>query len=140
MFVKDIMQTKVITISPKDTAKTARELMDKHQIRHLPVVEGKKLIGVVTDRDVRHSLASKLVSVEVKEIIELLDNLKIEGIMTRDPFTVTPLTPIAEAAEMLVEKKIGCLPVVSRGELVGIITDRDILLAFARMTDKRPKG
>lgn len=139
MFVKDIMQTKVITISPNDTAKTARELMDRHKIRHLPVVEGKRLVGVVTDRDVRHTLASRLASAEIKGIIELLDNLKIEAIMTRDPYTVTPLTPVAEAAEMLVEKKIGCLPVISRGELIGIITDRDILLAFAKMTERRPK-
>jgi acetoin utilization protein AcuB len=109
-----------------DTLATARTIMQAEGFKHLPVVETKRVLGVITDRDVRQHTAH-------------LDEILVETVMTADPVIVSPDTTIEEAASVMLVKRIGCLPVVQNGGLVGIITATDLLRALldiARMHAK----
>ena len=100
-----------------DTLATVRTIMQAEGFKHLPVVETKRVLGVITDRDVRQHAAH-------------LDEIVVETAMTADPVTVSPDTSIEEAASVMLVKRIGCLPVVQNGDLVGIITATDLLRAL----------
>jgi acetoin utilization protein AcuB len=100
-----------------NTLSTARTIMHAEGFKHLPVVETKRVLGVITDRDVRQRAAH-------------LDDTLVETVMTADPVTVSPDTTIEEAASLMLVKRIGCLPVVQDGGLVGIITTSDLLRAL----------
>jgi acetoin utilization protein AcuB len=100
-----------------DTLATVRTIMQAEGFKHLPVVETKRVLGVITDRDVRQHAAH-------------LDEIVVETAMTADPVTVSPDTSIEEAASVMLVKRIGCLPVVQNGSLVGIITATDLLRAL----------
>ncbi len=109
-----------------DTLATARMIMQAEGFKHLPVVEMKRVLGVITDRDVRQHAAH-------------LDETLVETVMIADPVTVSPDTTIEQAASIMLVKRIGCLPVVQEGTLVGIITATDLLRALvdiARMHAK----
>ena len=109
-----------------DTLTAVRTIMQAEGFKHLPVVETKRVLGVITDRDVRQHAAH-------------LDETLVETAMTADPVTVSPDTAIEEAASVILVKRIGCLPVVQNGGLVGIITATDLLRALvdiARMHAK----
>jgi len=117
MIVKDYMSGKPITVSPETDVRRAFESLKKYKIRQFPVVRNKKLVGIVTDRDLRVAL--------------MRPELKVEDIMTNDPLTVADETPLEKAALLLRENKINALPVVSRKkELIGIITVTDVLDAL----------
>ena len=96
------------------------------------MLDGKKLVGIVTDRDLRQAAPSPATTLEVHELIYLLERLKIEAIMTKKVITVAPMTNLRDAARLLFTHKIGCLPVVEHEELVGIITEGDILRAYVQ--------
>ena len=100
-----------------DTLTAVRTIMQAEGFKHLPVVETKRVLGVITDRDVRQHAAH-------------LDETLVETAMTADPVTVSPDTSIEEAASVMLVKRIGCLPVVQNGGLVGIITATDLLRAL----------
>ena len=124
--VKDWMTHDLVTIS-KDTSLTvASHLMKAKDIRHVLVIERRKLVGVVTWGDIREASASDATSLSVFELAYLLDNLAVSKIMTRHPITVAPTATIADAAQLMLEKKIGCLPVIERGRPVVILTESDI--------------
>jgi acetoin utilization protein AcuB len=125
--VKDWMTTSVITIGKNTTLPQARQIMLQHNIRHLPVVDDGELVGIVTWGDVRRESASNATSLTRWEINTILDALPVRRFMTRSPLTVTPLTDVARAAQIMVDKKIGCLPVVDHGMLVGILTESDVM-------------
>lgn len=128
MLVKDKMQTNPITIRKDDSLRSAADLIKEKRVRTLPVVESGKLIGVVTDRDVRLSWASSATSLEVREIYYLLEEVRVKEIMTINVITVTPDTSIKNAARLIHDKNIGALPVVNeKNELVGILTETDII-------------
>jgi len=95
--------------------------------RHLPIVDGERLVGIITDRDIHRFAPSLLSKVTPEEYNAVFENTPLERVMTRDPLTVTPTTPLREAASTLHEKKLGCLPVVDNGRLVGILTVTDML-------------
>jgi len=121
MKVKNWMITEVVVVSPEDTIEKAIQLMKKHSIRHLPVVEDDRLIGLVTESDLRPYLTQDKMTLPLKEVMIL------------DPITVSPETYIDEAAKLIYKYKIGGLPVVNQGKLVGIITVTDILEAFIEL-------
>ena len=124
--VKDWMTHDLVTIS-KDTSLTvASHLMKAKDIRHVLVIERRKLVGVVTWGDIREASASDATSLSVFELAYLLDNLAVSKIMTRHPITVAPTATIADAAQIMLENKIGCLPVIEQGRPVGILTESDI--------------
>jgi acetoin utilization protein AcuB len=125
--VKDWMTTSVVTISKNTTLPQARQIMLQHNIRHLPVVSDGELVGIVTWGDIRRESASNATSLTRWELNTILDALPVRRFMTASPLTVTPLTGVARAAQIMVEEKIGGLPVMDQGRLVGIITESDIL-------------
>ncbi|HEX2713639.1 MAG TPA: CBS domain-containing protein [Candidatus Acidoferrales bacterium] len=98
--------------------------------RHLPIVEGDRVVGLITDRDIHRFAPSLLSKVTQEEYNAVFENTPLERVMTRNPLTVTSATPLREAAAILHEEKVGCLPVVDNGRLVGILTVNDMLGAL----------
>lgn len=127
MFVGKRMQHDPITVRPEDSMRLVINLLKEKRIRSIPVVQGKRLAGIVTDRDVRQASASSATSLEIRELHYLLEKIKVQEIMTKSVITATPETSIEEAAKILHDNKINALPVLERGELVGIITTIDIM-------------
>src|SRR3990172_1124306 len=132
MLVKDHMKRNPITVKKDDSYRYALRLIRREGIKHLPVLEGKKVVGIVTDRDLRQAAPSPATTLEVHELNYLLERLKIEAIMTKKVITVAPMTNLRDAAKLLFAHKVGCLPVVEHDELVGIITEGDILRAYVQ--------
>jgi acetoin utilization protein AcuB len=131
MIVANRMKKDPVFIDEGESMKKAMDLLKEHEIRHLPVLkDGGKLVGILSERDIKQASPSSATALEIREIFYLLDKVKVKQIMTRRPYTVTSTTPIEEAALIIREKKIGCLPVVDNGTLVGIITETDIIDAF----------
>lgn len=123
MKVGNWMEKKLITIDKETTIQDAVSLMKKHSIRHLPVLEGKRLVGLVTDGDMRQIF-----------VASLIEELAIDDVMIKDPITVTVDTEIEEAAKIIYYNKIGALPVIDEGnEILGIITVADIMAAFIEL-------
>jgi acetoin utilization protein AcuB len=130
MVVGEIMTKDVITITPTSSIGAAIELMRQHGFRRLPVVEEDRLIGIVTDRDLRQATNSPLVLRERWYSEFLLDAIKVRSCMTADPITVDPSTPVVDAARRLRQHKIGGLPVVAADDshrVVGMVTVTDML-------------
>ena len=143
MFVKSKMERNPVTISPDASFYDARKLIREEGIRHLPVVDKNgKLVGIVTDRDIRGVGPSDATQLSVQEINYLLGKLKVSGFMTpaETLLTVTPDTIIEKAVQLLHDNKIGSLPVVDGNELVGIITETDILELFVDVVGLNVKG
>jgi CBS domain-containing protein len=115
------MTPRVITASPEEGLKGAWKLLKEHGIRHLPVLEESRLVGIVT---------SRATALEVHELLYLLDRVTLREIMTKEVVTVTPDLSIPQAARLLLEHKIGGLPVLEGERLVGILTETDILKAY----------
>lgn len=130
MLVEKRMKRDPVTLSPDDSFRHAMTLIRQKGVRHLPVVEGNRLVGIVTDRDIRQASPSPATSLEIHELHYLLEKIKIREIMTKKVYTVAPDTPIEEAARLMLQHRIGGLPVLQDGNLVGIITETDILTAF----------
>jgi len=127
--VFDVMSNDPLTVSPSDTVGKAEELMYENHYRQLPVVENKQLIGIVSDRDIRSFLAQPSF-VEPEKRARAL-RTKVNEIMTAKPLTVSPEDDLREAVELLIEEKIGGIPVVDETEgLVGIVTYVDVLRFF----------
>jgi acetoin utilization protein AcuB len=121
MKVRNWMITDLIVVSPKDTVESAIQIMQQHSIRHLPVVEDNKLVGLVTESSLRPYLSPEKLRLPLREV------------MIINPINIDPEASIDEAARLIYKYKIGGLPVVSQGKLVGIITITDILEAFIEL-------
>jgi acetoin utilization protein AcuB len=119
-----------MTIKPTDTLRHARERLAKYRINQLPVVVDDKLVGIVTDRDVRDAYPSSLRLFYSKDVDEFGDLHTVEEIMTYNVVTVTPRTSLREAGHRLRRHRFGALPVVEQGKLVGIVTRSDVLDAM----------
>lgn len=120
--VRDVMSTDLVTVGPGDSARRAYEVMRDRRIRHLPVMEGGRLAGILSDRDLRPILLSPgLAGATVAEL------------MSEQPTTIAPGAPVEDAASLLVVRKIGCLPVVQDGRLVGIVTETDLLAVLVEL-------
>ena len=119
MLVHGRMSAEVITASPGTTVAEALEVMAANGIRHLPVVDAGRLAGIVTDRDLRQAAAD--------------GGVTVDALMTTPALVVAPHVPVESAAALLSEHRIGCLPVVDGDELVGILTESDVLRAFVEL-------
>ena len=129
MKVADIMTKDPLTVAPVETIGQAEDLMDTNKIRQIPVAQGKDLVGIVTDRDIRSFLGGSLFA-RVKARENAL-NTKVREIMTTEPMTVSADDDLQEAVELMIEEKIGGIPVVDEAEgLVGIVTYLDVLRCF----------
>ena len=135
--VNDVMSKDPLTVSASDTVGQAEELMYENHYRQLPVVENKQLIGIVTDRDIRSFLAQSSLLEPEKRGKAL--RTKVTDIMTAKPLTLSPENDLREAVELLLEEKIGGIPVVDETEgLVGIVTYVDVLRCFLdRLEDEQ---
>ena len=131
MRIVDLMIREVVTIGPTQMLSDVVEIMRRKKIRHLPVVESGKLVGIVTDRDVKRALPS-VFSGDQEEYDRVLNDTPVDKVMTRDPYTVGPRDEVKEALKVMIERKIGAVPVVSDAALVGIVTDIDFLKAFLK--------
>jgi len=130
--VRDLMTTDPITTGPQTPVLEARQLMIDKRIRHLLIVEGPKLLGIVTDRDIRLNLPSPATSLSVWEINYLMARLTVESVMTTSVVIVGPQRDARAAAQLMLDNKIGALPVLDGGQLLGIITETDLLRAFVK--------
>ncbi|MEE9173237.1 MAG: CBS domain-containing protein [candidate division NC10 bacterium] len=140
MQVKDWMRRRPVTVSPQETLRSAWRIIREHRIRHLPVVERGRLVGIVTDRDLRHALPSRAVGLETHEIPHLAEKVSIWEVMARAVVTIDREAPIEEAARLLLKYRIGGLPVVKGETLVGIITKTDLVRALLeRQEGSRPR-
>lgn len=140
MIVAKKMNRRVITVTPKDTLGYALGMMTLHKIRHLPVVEEGRLIGIVSNRDLQRAAPYPLNQFEAKAHLERLEKLTLERVMKRPVITISPYAPIEEAAALMLQHKIGALPVVDEGALVGIITEIDVLEVLTAMMGASEPG
>jgi acetoin utilization protein AcuB len=134
MLVRDRMTPKPIVVGPDVSHPEALRILHKEKFRYLPVIDKKgKLIGLVTEDDLLHAAPSSATSLSIYEINYLLTNLKVQQVMSSPPITVSEDAPLEEAARIMIEKEIGCLPVMRGNELVGIITETDIFKTFVEI-------
>lgn len=141
MVTRELMSGGLITVRRETPVLEARDLMAKERIRHLLVMgTDGNLAGIITDRDIRLNLPSQATSLSVWEINHLLIKLTVGEVMTRSVITIGPDRPARDAARLMLEHKIGALPVVEDGHLVGILTETDIVRAFVNMTAPAADG
>ena len=134
MRVRDLIPGPPITIPPETPVLEARRVMQTRAIRHLLVVEDGRLVGIVTDRDIRLNMPSPATTLSVWEVNYLLARLTVQEVMTKSVIVVEPDRPAEDAAILLLNEKIGALPVVDGERLVGIVTETDFLRAFVEET------
>ena len=125
--VADIMTANPVTVTPRNAIRTAVNLMREAGCRRLPVVERGQLVGIITDRDLRRAANSPFVVREQWYDNFILDHIEVGSCMTPSPLITHPTAPIAEAARIMRNHRIGGLPVLSQGELVGIVTETDLI-------------
>lgn len=140
MFVADWMTKTVFTVGPDDSVARAMHLMKERGIKHLPVALAGAVTGVISDRDINAYTPSQATSLDVFEINYLLAKATVKEAMGRKLTTTTPDTPVEEAALLMLDNNIGCLPVLEGGALVGIISDRDIFRALVDISGVRHGG
>jgi acetoin utilization protein AcuB len=127
--VVDVMTREPLTVTATETIGEADDLMSQNKILQLPVVKGKELVGIITDRDIRSFLSGSLLASPDQR--EMALKTRIREIMTSEPITVSPDDDLEEAVELLIEEKVGGIPVVDGAEgLVGIVTYVDVLRCF----------
>ncbi len=141
MLVQDWMKKEVITIDAHASVIDAVHLLKEKGIRRLPVTRNGKLVGIVTDRDLKDFTPSKATTLDIYELRYLLSKASVEEAMTPDPITVAPDLPIENVAAIMHDKKISGLPVVNKnGDLVGIITETDVFELLVSLSGVRQGG
>lgn len=130
LHVADWMTAQPVTVERGGSLRLAAELMEREEIRHLPVMEGQRLVGILSDRDARLAWGSKATTLRPHEVSSLPEQITVGEIMTQPPISVSPLMRIEAAANVLIQERIGALPVVEESALVGILSYQDILEAF----------
>ena len=140
MLVRDYMTTELVTVQETDTLLDATMFFVRSTFRHLPVVRGRQLVGVITERDVKQYAPSILSGISAEDYNSIMETTPISRVMARSPITVRPEQSVLEAAKLLYAKRLGCLPVVQDNELVGIITTTDMLKVLAQILEKSDAG
>ncbi|KOF11642.1 acetoin utilization protein AcuB [Planococcus glaciei] len=136
MLIEEIMKTDVYTLQPNQTVQDVVDLFEEKRIRHAPVVDNGKVVGVVTERDLKDALPSRF---SVSPKINAYEKL-VSEIMAKNPITAHPLDFVEESALIFYEQKIGCLPVVSHDKLVGFLTETDLLYKYIELTGAHQPG
>jgi acetoin utilization protein AcuB len=141
MLVQHWMTRDVVTVEADTPFLEARLLLKEKNIRHLPVVDRGKLIGVVTDRDVKQAAPSGATTLDIYELNYLLLKMKVRDLVKGEPITIKPTNSVEKAALLMHDHKIGCLPVVDdAGNLVGMITETDLLEVMVEILGYKEKG
>lgn len=135
--VKDYMSTSLITVSADESLRLAEDIMEMGHIRHLPVVDNGKLVGIVSQRDLFRSSLSNLLSHKKSDVDLFEESVNLQEIMSNEVITVSPDTPFKEAAALMLSHKFGCLPVVDeKSKLLGLITESDVLRCFVKEVEE----
>lgn len=129
--VREIMSEQIVTVSADDSLSTVEDIMTLGGVRHMPVVRSGTLVGVVSERDLLRASLSSLTGFANEERRAFLQVVEIKRVMSSPPIVIAPDASVVEAALVMAERKIGCLPVVVHGRLVGLITETDVLRYFA---------
>jgi CBS domain-containing membrane protein len=133
--VADIMTREVVTLAEDDTLADARRCMDRGRLRHLPVVRGTKLVGLVTHRDLLAASFSMFAEVSVQEQRRVFSQIPVRELM-HDAYAVPPTLKVPDAARIMLDKKYGCLPIVDEDHnLLGIVTEADFLHLVVKMLE-----
>jgi len=140
MFVKLWMTSNILSVTGTQTIAEIEQIMRENRIRRVPVVDDGKLVGIISREDLFRALPSIFDPSVSPEIMEQAGRIEAEAIMTREPVTVEPSTPLEQAALLMRTHKFGSLLVVKDGELVGIITETDIFDAFLEVLGARKQG
>jgi acetoin utilization protein AcuB len=141
LLVENWMNPNVITVDADDSMLDATKLLKEHNIRHLPVLEKGKLVGVITDRDLKRAAPSDATALEAHELLYLIANIKVREIMTKNPITVPYNYTIEEAADLLLQARISGMPVVGKdGDVIGTITQTDLFKVLISLTGVGKKG
>jgi len=127
MTVRELMSVKVATLGQVDTLDVADGIMCMGRIRHLPILDGGKVVGVVSQRDLFRSALGAALAFGIRRPQELMRSLEVRDVMSAPAVTIEPDAFVQDAASTMAEKKIGCLPVVEGGRLVGILTEHDVV-------------
>jgi CBS domain-containing protein len=133
MRVRSMMHTQVITVTPEMSLAEVQRLMRDNHIRHIPVVSGpgyQRLVGMITDRDIREAAPSPATTLKRGEIASQMATTSVKTCMTQEVVCIGPEAEMVQAARLLVQRRIGCLPVVDHATLVGVVTDMDCLRAL----------
>ena len=130
--VRDIMSTQLDTMDRNDTLDLAQDVMKQKRIRHFPVLDGDQLVGVMSQRDLFHATLGSVMKYGEKAERGFLTTVAVKSVMSEPPITIAPDRTIKEAAQLMVEKQIGCLPVTENGKLIGMVTETDILKQVAK--------
>ena len=125
--VRKIMMGSPVTLTPDDTLDLANNVISLGRIRHIPVVANGKLVGLLSERDLIGAAANRIFGLNQKSKSALLKTESVKSIMKKRLVTVTPDTPIKDAARLMADKKIGCVPVITAGALVGLVTTTNVL-------------
>lgn len=136
--VSDVMTREVVSVSPSTALLDAALLLRASVLRHLPVVEGGRLVGILTERDVQRCAPSRLIPITEDGYNAVFAETTVARVMTREPKTVSSLTPLLEAIGVMQQSKYGCLPVVDDGKLMGILTRGDLIDALQRVLTEKP--
>jgi acetoin utilization protein AcuB len=128
--VRDCMTYKPVTISPGSPLRDAYWLMIENKVRRLPVLDGTRLVGIITQEDLRRAETPSGIGLDLVKISEALSRITVRQLMTLDPKTISDDSPLIEAARMMLEHKVSALPVMEGEQLVGIITESDIFQAY----------
>jgi CBS domain-containing membrane protein len=125
--VREIMMGSPVTMKPEDTLDLANDVISLGRIRHIPVVEDGRLVGLLSERDLMGAAATTIFGLKQRSKSALLKSVLVKDVMKKRVVTVKPDTSIKETARLMKKKKIGCVPVVNEGNLVGLVTTTDIL-------------
>ncbi len=141
MLVRDWMTRDLISIQDDTSMMKALYIMNQNRFRRLPILHGDKLVGIVTDRDLKEASPSKATTLDVHELYYLLAELQVKEIMTKDPVTISPEVTVERAAMTMMERRISGMPVLDdTGKLVGMITQSDVFRAFVHITGIQQGG
>jgi CBS domain-containing protein len=132
MKVKDVMVKEMATLDVNDELSLANDIMRLGRVRHLPVVDGARLLGIISERDLFRSSLAQALGSGGKTSRELMKTVRIKDLMVRELVTISPEMDLLQAVKIMVDKKIGCLPVVDHDRLVGLITETDIMLQYLK--------
>jgi len=135
MKVRAIMATDVITLQAHEPLIRAVELTTAEHIRHLPVLDGEELVGILSIKDIKHATPSPLVEGSEAEYRRVFHETPVSRIMRRCPLTASPDDSLAGVVRLMVDNKVGAVPVVERGRLVGIVSELDVLGVFLKVLD-----
>ena len=137
ILVKDFMTSEVTSLQESDTLLDAAMIFVRSSFRHVPVLRDKKLVGIITERDVKQFAPSLLGGTSAEEYNQIMETTLISRVMTRDPMTLRPDQPIFDAAKIMHDKRVGCLPVVDNGDLAGIVTTTDLIALLIRIMGEK---